>query len=382
MARSFKEEVLEALKKVKDPILGYDYVSADRVKNLSAKPDGYVGLTLVLTQESTAALGRIEKLVKQAILMVDGARFVDLKVEGPQGQAAGSSEPQQKPVEQKQAGMSIEGVKNIIAVSSGKGGVGKSTVSVNLAVALAQSGAKVGLMDADVHGPNIPTMLGVTDSPKIVEDPDLGERFLPPESYGLKVMSMGFLLPPDQPAIWRGPMLHNLLTQFCRNVDWGYLDYLVIDMPPGTGDVQISLAQLIPITAAVLVSTPQEVSMQDVRRAHQMWERVRVPMLGVVENMSYFECDGCEKKHAIFGSGGGKLLSDKLGLELLAEIPLVPHLATGGDEGRPLTAKAPESTTAKAFQALAQKTQAKIQAMADQSAGKNGPGGMEIGQFS
>ena len=185
-------------------------------------------------------------------------------------------------------GNAIPGVGHIIAVSSGKGGVGKSTVSTNLACALALGGARVGLMDADITGPNIPTMMGVTELPKITEIPGKGEFFIPPTSHGVKVMSMGFLVQGDQPLIWRGPMLHQAVTQFCRQVEWGELDFLIIDMPPGTGDVQLSLGQLVAISGAVLVTTPQEVAMQDVRRSHVMWEKVRVPILGIVENMSYF----------------------------------------------------------------------------------------------
>jgi ATP-binding protein involved in chromosome partitioning len=250
---------------------------------------------------------------------------------------------------------SIEGVTHIIAVSSGKGGVGKSTVAVNLAASLALEGACVGLMDADVYGPNIPTMLGVTDSPKLVQHPQKGELFVPPVAHGIKVMSMGFLVQGDQPIIWRGPMLHSIVNQFCHKVDWGKLDYLVVDMPPGTGDVQLSMAQIVPVTGAVLVTTPQEVSLQDVRKAYLMFEKVRIPVMGIVENMSYFKCDGCEKKHSIFGSEGGKMLAKKFSTELLAQLPIVPGVREGGDTGRPIVMGQPDSEVAKELRELARK---------------------------
>jgi ATP-binding protein involved in chromosome partitioning len=255
---------------------------------------------------------------------------------------------------------SIPGVTHIIAVSSGKGGVGKSTVAVNLATSLALDGARVGLLDADVYGPNVPTMMGVTDQPKMFQDPVRGEMFVPPSAHGVRVMSMGFLIPGDQPAVWRGPMLHSVVNQFLHKVEWGTLDYLVVDMPPGTGDVQLSLAQLVPVTGAVLVSTPQEVSMQDVRKAYNMFEKVRVPVMGFVENMSFFKCDGCDKKHYLFGSEGGKILAKKFGVDLLAQLPMVPIVREGGDEGRPVVVGNPSSDIAKSFRTLARAVVEKV----------------------
>ncbi len=248
----------------------------------------------------------------------------------------------------------IPGVERIIAVSSGKGGVGKSTVAVNLATQLALNGARVGLLDADMYGPNVPTMMGVTEEPQVTGDPGK-ERFIPPTSHGVKVMSMGFLVRGDQPAIWRGPMLHAVVGQFCHQVEWGELDYLVVDMPPGTGDVQLSLAQFVPITGAVLVTTPQEVSLQDVRRAFRMFEKVEVRVLGVVENMSYFKCDDCEKKHHLFGEGGGQRLALKMGTELLAQLPLLPDVREGGDMGVPIVIRQPQNEAAKGFRELSAK---------------------------
>lgn len=280
----------------------------------------------------------------------------------------------------------VSGVAHVIAVSSGKGGVGKSTVAVNLATALAMQGARVGLMDADVYGPNVPTMMGVTDSPRV--EPVLengvqkGEVFIPPTAHGVKIMSMGFLMPAEQPAIWRGPMLHSLVSQFCAKVQWGELDYLVVDMPPGTGDVQLSLAQLVSVAGAVLVTTPQEVSMQDVRRAYGMFEKVRVPVLGLVENMSWFKCDGCEKKHYLFGKDGGLKLSRKLGAELLAQLPLVPEVREGGDEGVPIVIRKPGSDAAQAFFALAKRVAEKLVLFSSSAASsKSAAPEIEIGRF-
>ena len=271
----------------------------------------------------------------------------------------------------------IPGITHIVAVSSGKGGVGKSTVSVNLAVSLALEGARVGILDADIYGPNIPTMMGVTENPKLYMDPVKGEVFIPPVSHGVKVMSMGFLVQGDQPVIWRGPMLHNILNQFCTRVEWGDLDYLILDLPPGTGDVQLSLAQMIPLSGTVLVTTPQEVSLQDVRKAFNMWEKVKVPVLGVVENMSYFTGDDGKRYH-IFGQGGGELLSKKFNTKLLAQNPLVAQISEGGDEGKPIVVKDPASESAVLMRELARKVAQEISIL--DSKAKSSPS-LEIGQF-
>jgi ATP-binding protein involved in chromosome partitioning len=207
-------------------------------------------------------------------------------------------------------------------------------------------------------------MLGVTDSPRVVQG-EGGESFVPPQAHGVKVMSMGFLMTADQPAIWRGPMLHSLVNQFCHRVQWGNLDYLVVDMPPGTGDIQLSLAQLVPVTGAVLVTTPQEVSTQDVRRAYAMFEKVRVPVIGLVENMNCYRCDGCDKTHYLFGKDGGVRLAKRLGTECLAQLPLVPSVREGGDEGAPVVIRNPDSEPARAFSQLAAKVAEKAQSLAN-----------------
>jgi ATP-binding protein involved in chromosome partitioning len=225
----------------------------------------------------------------------------------------------------------IPGVKHLIAVGSGKGGVGKTTVSVNLAVGLAALGYKVGLMDADVYGPNVPLMMGINQTPMAI-----GERIQPLEQYGVKLMSMGFLSPGDKPLVWRGPMLHSVIQQFLRGVDWGQLDYLVIDLPPGTGDVQLSLIQTAPVTGAIVVTTPSDVSLEDARKAVMMFHQVKVPILGIVENMSYLACPHCNERIDVFSHGGGRRTAHEMQVHFLAELPLDPEVRIGGDSGLPI----------------------------------------------
>lgn len=259
---------------------------------------------------------------------------------------------------------SVPGVRNIIAVSSGKGGVGKSTVAVNLAVALAMRDARVGLLDTDVYGPNVPIMVGVNEEPKVS-----GQKLLPHEAYSVKVMSLGFLNRGDKPVVWRGPMLHTAVRQFLYDVEWGELDYLIVDMPPGTGDAQLSLAQLVPVQGAVLVTTPQEVAMADVRKAFYMFEQVQIPVLGIVENMSYFVCDNCSKRHDIFGAGGGNQLSKRFNLKLLGQIPLSQNVREGGDMGVPIVVGSPDSPQAEAFRQIAGAVAAEVTALAARGSG-------------
>jgi len=248
----------------------------------------------------------------------------------------------------------------IIAVSSGKGGVGKSTVSTNLAVALAARGARVGLMDADVYGPNVPRMMGVNAPPPVVN-----EKIIPLEAHGVKLISLGFLIERDQPAIWRGPIVMKIVTQFLRDVAWGQLDYFVVDMPPGTGDAQLSLVQATHVHGAIIVTTPQDVSTGDALRGAKMFQRVNVPVLGIVENMSYFECPHCGKPTAIFGTGGGKRLADELELPLLGEIPLYPRVHESGDRGVPIVVAEPESSASRALFALADRVVSAMAATAE-----------------
>src|SRR6201985_2156916 len=235
------------------------------------------------------------------------------------------------PGQQSQPKLPIAGVSNLIAVGSGKGGVGKTTVSVNLAIALSRLGRRVGLLDADVYGPNVPLMMGTNSTPSAI-----GERIQPLEKYGVKLMSMGFLNPGDKPLVWRGTMLHSVIQQFLRGVDWGELDYLIIDLPPGTGDVQLTLIQTAPITGAVVVTTPSAVSLEDARKAGLMFQQVKVPILGIVENMSYLMCPHCNERIDVFSHGGGKRTADTMDIHFLGELPLDPEVRIGGDSGKPV----------------------------------------------
>jgi ATP-binding protein involved in chromosome partitioning len=252
------------------------------------------------------------------------------------------------PNQQVQPKLPIAGVQNLIAVGSGKGGVGKTTVAVNLAIALAQKGRKVGLLDADVYGPNVPLMMGTNQPPTAI-----GERIQPLTNYGVKLMSMGFLSPGDKPLVWRGPMLHSVIQQFLRGVDWGELDYLVIDLPPGTGDVQLSLIQNAPVTGAVIVTTPSDVSLEDARKAVRMFEQVKVPILGIVENMSFLDCPHCSERIDVFSTGGGRRTATDMGVPFLGALPLDPYVRIGGDTGHPVASRGPEDRSAKDFYALA-----------------------------
>jgi ATP-binding protein involved in chromosome partitioning len=242
----------------------------------------------------------------------------------------------------------IAGVANLIAVGSGKGGVGKTTVAVNLAIALARMGYKTGLLDADVYGPNVPLMMGTNQTPAAI-----GERIQPLEAYGVKLMSMGFLNPGDKPLVWRGPMLHSVMQQFLRGVDWGELDYLVIDLPPGTGDVQLSLMQTAPVTGAVIVTTPSDVSLEDARKAVHMFEQVRVPLLGMVENMSYLMCPHCDERIDVFSTGGGRRTAAEMKIHFLGALPLDPAVRIGGDTGHPVASHGPDDAHAKDYYELA-----------------------------
>ncbi len=243
----------------------------------------------------------------------------------------------------------IAGVKNLIAVGSGKGGVGKTTVAVNLAIALARLGHATGLLDADVYGPNVPLMMGTNQTPSAI-----GERIQPLENFGVKLMSMGFLSPGDKPLVWRGPMLHSVIQQFLRGVDWGELEYLVIDLPPGTGDVQLSLIQTAPVTGAVVVTTPSDVALEDARKAVRMFEQVKVPLLGIVENMSWLMCPHCEERIDVFSTGGGRRTAETMGVKFLGALPLDPHVRIGGDTGKPIATFGPDDKRAKGYYEIAE----------------------------
>ncbi len=259
----------------------------------------------------------------------------------------------------------IAGVKSVVAVASGKGGVGKTTVAVNLAIALARQGARVGLMDGDVYGPNVPIMLGTSEQPRALSE----RRILPVEAYGVKMISIGLLAPGDKPMIWRGPMLHSVVQQFVRSVEWGELDYLLIDLPPGTGDVQLSLVQTVPLTGAVVVTTPSQVALADVRKAIEMFRQVDVPVLGIVENMSYFACPHCAGKIDVFGEGEGRRMADMFGVPLLGEIEIDPRIRIGGDTGKPVAAQGESAPGGKSIFALARGVAARAEEVTAASAG-------------
>ena len=259
----------------------------------------------------------------------------------------------------------IPGVKHLVAVASGKGGVGKTTVAVNLALALARLNSRVGLLDADIYGPNVPLMLGTTEQPRAIDE----QTILPIEAQGLKMISMGLLVPADRPMIWRGPMLHNALTQFLRNVQWGELDYLVVDLPPGTGDVQLTLIQTVPLSGAVIVTTPSTVALADVRKAIEMFRQVNVEVLGIVENMSFFNCPHCKGRIDLFGHGEGKRMADMFGVPFLGEIEIDPQIRIGGDTGQPVAARGEDGPGAKSIYAMARAVADRLEAVAATATG-------------
>lgn len=349
MSQTTETAILESLKQIIDPDLQKDIVTLGFVRDIVIN-DGEVSFRIVLTTPACPVKDQMQEQARQIVSGLEGVTSVNVTMDSevPQGRGIANN-------------VAIPGVKNIIAVSSGKGGVGKSTVAVNLAVALAKDGAKVGIMDADVYGPNIPLMLGTGyDQPEIQNG-----QLRPIEAHGVKMISMAVLVPPDKPMILRGPMLHGVVRQFLTDVNWGELDYLIVDMPPGTGDVQLSLAQLVPVQGAVLVTTPQEVSLSDVRRAVKMFETVNIPIFGVIENMSYFIAPDTGNKYEIFGKGGGQKLASEYGLNFLGEVPMGLEVREGGDKGRPVVVSAPDSPQANALRKVAEEVarQVSIEAM-------------------
>jgi ATP-binding protein involved in chromosome partitioning len=342
--------VLEVLKPVQDPELQKSLVELNMIRNVQVD-GGVVSFTLVLTTPACPLREFIVEDCEKAVKTLPGIETVNVEVT--------AETPKQKGLPDRKG---IDGVKNIIAVSSGKGGVGKSTVAVNIAVALAETGAKVGMLDADIYGPNTPTMFGLANANVIVQEGDRGQQVLEPAfNYGVRLVSMGFLINPDQPVTWRGPMLDGMIRNFLYQVQWGELDYLIVDMPPGTGDAQLTMAQAVPMAGAVIVTTPQTVSLQDARRGLKMFQQLKVNVLGIVENMSYFiPPDLPDRKYDIFGSGGGQRTSDELNLPLLGCVPLEISLREGGDAGIPIVVNKPESESAKALKAIAQQVAARV----------------------
>jgi ATP-binding protein involved in chromosome partitioning len=345
--------VLEVLRPVQDPELRKSLVELNMIRNVKID-SGEVSFTLVLTTPACPLREFIVEDCKKAINQLPGVTNISVEVT--------AETPQQKSLPDRTG---VKGVKNIIAVSSGKGGVGKSTVAVNIAVALAQTGAKVGLLDADIYGPNDPTMLGLNDVEIAVRSTATGDILEPAFNHGVKLVSMGFLIDRDQPVIWRGPMLNGVIRQFLYQVEWGELDYLIVDMPPGTGDAQLTLTQSVPMAGAVIVTTPQNVALLDSRKGLRMFEQMNVPILGIVENMSYFiPPDQPDKQYDIFGSGGGQKTASELDVPLLGCVPLEISTRIGGDIGVPIVVSAPNSASAKALKAIAQAVAAKVSVMA------------------
>jgi ATP-binding protein involved in chromosome partitioning len=336
--------VLDALRSVIDPELHKDVVTLKMAKVLQVH-DGAVTLQVTLTTPACPLRETIEKDIRAALAKVPGVKEVMLRFDAsvPEGRRLQDKAP-------------ISGVKNIVAVASGKGGVGKTTVAVNLAIALNKMGAAVGLLDADVYGPNVPVMLGTTEQPKALDE----RTIIPVQVYGVKTISMGLLSPGDKPLVWRGPMLHSVIQQFLRSVRWGQLDYLIVDLPPGTGDVQLSLIQSVAVSGAVVVTTPSIVALADVRKAVEMFRQVNVEILGVVENMSYFACPHCQGRIDVFGHGEGARMANSFGVPFLGEIEIDPQIRIGGDTGKPVASLGADAPGAKSMYAMASSVAARI----------------------
>lgn len=329
-----KEQVLQALSRVQEPELHRDLVTLNMIRDLEVNGDR-VTFTIVLTTPACPLRSQIEQEARRAVAALPGVKEVQVKMTS------------DVPNDGRMRGLVSAPIRNAVAVGSGKGGVGKTTVAVNLAIALAQSGARVGLMDADIYGPNVPTMLGVHRLP-----PPTQNKLIPAEAYGVKMISMGLLVKPGQPLIWRGPMLNSAIRQFLSDVEWGELDYLVVDLPPGTGDAALSLAQSFPLSGAIIVTLPQQVSLEDARRGLEMFRTLEVPILGIIENMSYLEMpDG--SRMDIFGSGGGESLAAQTGVPFLGKVPIDPRVREGSDKGQPVVVSHPDSPVAQALRNIA-----------------------------
>lgn len=342
-----EKDVMAALGTVQEPELHRDLVTLNMVRDMTIEGNK-VDFTIVLTTPACPLKSQIEREARQAVAAIPGVESVEIKFDA------------NVPNDGRSRGLLELPIRNAIAVASGKGGVGKTTVAVNTAIVLAQSGARVGLLDADIYGPNVPTMMGVLQLP-----PVKNEKLVPAEAYGVKLMSIGFLVKPNQPLIWRGPMLHSAIRQFLTDVDWGELDYLVVDLPPGTGDAALSLAQSLPLSGGVIVTLPQQVSLDDARRGLEMFRQLDVSIFGVVENMSYLELpDGSHMD--VFGAGGGERLAAESGVPFIGSIPMDPAVRQGGDRGVPVTVSDPDSPVARALRDVAMDLAAKVSVAAVQ----------------
>jgi ATP-binding protein involved in chromosome partitioning len=335
-------QILDVLKRVQDPDLRKDIVSLGFIRNLKVD-NGAVSFDLNLTTPACPVRDQMRDEAVALVRALPGVRTVDVKM---------TSEVRQTPQLDRSA---LKGVRNIVAVGSGKGGVGKSTIAVNLAVSLAAVGARVGLLDGDIYGPTTPIMLGLDSPPRSV-----GNRMIPQDAAGVKFISMGLLVKSEQPLIWRGPMAHKALQQCLFDVDWGELDYLMVDLPPGTGDVHLTLAQAVPLTGAVIVSTPQDVGLRISMKTLRMFQQTKVPILGIIENMSYYVCPHCNAQDYIFGHGGGRRAAEQLGIPFLGEVPLDVAIRTHSDIGAPIVLAQPEAASARVLRGVAEKVAAQI----------------------
>jgi len=365
MAGVSEQQILDSLKKVIDPDSGKDIVSAGMIRGLQTK-DGHVAFAIEVDPDKGAGREPLRKEAEEVVHDLGGVisatvvLTADRSAQGPgQGQPSPSGKP---PLDHGGAPGGptpalLPGVAAIVAVASGKGGVGKSTTAVNLALGLAAGGHKTGLLDADIYGPSMPRMMGITGQPSSSDGTTLAAM----ENYGIKVMSMGFLVEEDTPMIWRGPMVQSALEQMMRDVSWGELDIMVVDMPPGTGDIQLTLAQKVPLTGAVIISTPQDIALMDARKGLNMFRKVGVPVFGLIENMSYFTCPKCGERSEIFSHGGAKIEADRLGIDFLGEIPLDIIIRETSDGGRPIVVSEPESEHALTYRAIADKVWEKIE---------------------
>ena len=337
MSETLKQHVLAALGRIQDPDLHRDLVTLGMIEDLVAA-DGAVSFTLVLTTAACPLKEQLERDCRAAVAAVPGVRDVTVR----------TTSRMRKPRDPSADRKPLEGVAQVLAIGSGKGGVGKSTIAANLAVALSAAGARVGLLDADIYGPNLPRMLGVHRQPSMRDG-----KILPLEAWGVRFMSMGLLVDQGEAVVWRGPMLHGAIKNFLHDVQWGELDYLLVDLPPGTGDVQLSLIQQTHVAGAVVVTTPSTVAVEDAVKAVSMFRKLAVPVLGVIENMSYFVCPQCSTRHEIFSSGDGEARAHELGLPFLGAVPLHPEVRIGGDQGRPVVLAAPDSGYARALAQIA-----------------------------
>jgi len=356
------EAITAALRAVIDPETGRDIVTAGMVQGVTVR-EGHVGFTLEVDAKRAPSLEPVRRTAESAVDKLPGVLSVTAVLTAQSaakaptqnhghshGPAAGGQPAGQKPL--------VPGIRSIVAVASGKGGVGKSTTAVNLALGLAAQGLKVGLLDADIYGPSAPRMLGVSGRPNSRD----GKTLDPMQAWGIKCMSMGFLVAEDTPMIWRGPMVMSALEQMLRDVDWGELDILIVDMPPGTGDAQLTMAQRVPLAGAVIVSTPQDIALLDARKGLNMFRKVDVPVLGIIENMSYYECPSCGHRAEIFGHGGARREAERLGVDFLGELPLDLKIRTTSDDGRPITVSDPTSSHSAVYRSIAAQVWAKVEA--------------------